>query len=95
MYDIIYSTLYLEEIINTFLDEIRGITVGGRSYSLGPISFVDNMMLLNADERKFNGMLRYFNRTCEEFGVQINIKKTKMSRTAQIKICLLYTSRCV
>lgn len=53
----------------------RGVRVGGRR--IESIRFADDMVLLAETERTMIEMLKDFNKTCEEFGMRINKKKTK------------------
>ena len=65
----------LEEIRNNCLDDRRGVRIGGRR--IGWIRLADGVALPVEEERTLTGMLRDFNKKCEEFGIRLNIKKTK------------------
>ena len=50
-------------------------TIGGRSIKC--IRFADNMALLAEHERMLKNMLMELNQRCENYGMKINIRKTK------------------
>ena len=41
------------------------------------ILFADDTVLLAEGQRTLNGMMWDFDRTCQDFGTKINVKKTK------------------
>ena len=59
---------------NCFLNT-GGVNIGGRRIKC--IRFSDDMALLAEDERILNNMLMEPNDRCEDFGMKININKTK------------------
>ena len=52
-----------------------GVSVGGRRVKC--IRFADDMALLAESETKINEMLENLSQSCENYGMKINIKKTK------------------
>ena len=59
---------------NCFLNT-GDINIGGRRIKC--IRFADNMALLAEDERMLKNMLMELNERCEDYGMKINISKTK------------------
>ena len=59
---------------NCFLNT-GGVNIGGRSIKC--IRFADDMALLAEDERMLMKMLMELNYRCEDYGMKININKTK------------------
>ena len=59
---------------NYFLNT-GGVNVGGRRIKC--IRFADDMALLAEDERMLENMLMELNDRCEDYGMKINISKTK------------------
>lgn len=66
---------YLEEIIKNCMNRRQGVVTGGKRVEY--IRFVDNMGVLAEMKNKLITMLRNMDRSCEEFGIRINKKKTK------------------
>ena len=54
---------------------LRGINLGRRNKC---IIFSDDMALLAEDERMLKSMLMELNERCEDYGMKINISKTKV-----------------
>ena len=52
-----------------------GVNIGGRRIKC--IRFTDNMAFLTEDERMLKNMLMELNDRCENYGIKININKTK------------------
>lgn len=71
----ILFNIYLEHIMQKCMKQNRGVRVGGRRIEC--IRFADDMVLLAENERTMINMLKDLNKTCEEFGMRINKKKTK------------------
>ena len=59
---------------NYFLN-MGGVNIGGRRIKY--IRFADDMALLAEDERMLKIMLTALNDRCEDYGMKININKTK------------------
>lgn len=53
----------------------RGVRVGGRR--IEGIRFADDIVLLAENKKTMIDMLKGLNKTCEEFGIRINKRKTK------------------
>ena len=53
----------------------RGVNIGGRRIKC--IRFADDMALLEEDERMLKNMLMELNEICEDYGMKINVSKTK------------------
>ena len=51
------------------------VNIGGRRIKC--IRFADDMTLLAEDERMLKNMLTELNESCEDYGMKINISKTK------------------
>ena len=52
-----------------------GVNVGGRRIKF--LRFTDDMTLLAEDERMLKSLLMELNDRCEDYGLKININKTK------------------
>ena len=76
--DVLSPTLfniYLEDLMkNCFLNTV-GVNIGGRRIKC--IRFADDMVVLAEDERMLKNMLMELNYRCEDYGMKINIIKTK------------------
>ena len=59
---------------NCFLNT-GGVNIGGRRIKC--ITFTDDMGLLAEDERMLKNMLKELNDRCKDYGMKININKTK------------------
>ena len=69
----------LQHLLGRFNEELfpehGGVNIGGRRIKY--IRFVDDMALLAEDERILKNMLMELNDRCEDYGMKININKTK------------------
>ena len=66
--------IYLEDLMNCFLNT-GGVHIRGRRIKC--IRFVNDMALLAEDERMLKNMVMEVNERCEDYGMKINISKTK------------------
>ena len=66
--------IYLEDLMNCFPNE-GGVNIGGRRFKC--IRFADDMALLAENERILKNMLVELHERCEDYGMKINISKTK------------------
>ena len=67
--------IYLEELMKNCFPNTRGLNIGGRRIKC--IRFADDITLLAEYERMLNNMLMELNERCEDYGMKINISKTK------------------
>ena len=69
----------LQHLLGRFNEELfpehGGINIGGRRIKC--IRFADDMTLLVEDKRMLKNMLMELNDMCEDYGMKININKTK------------------
>ena len=69
----------LQNLLARFNEELfpehRGVNIEGRRIKC--IKFADDMALLAEDERMLKNMLMELNDRCEDYGMKINISKTK------------------
>ena len=65
----------LKDLMNCFPNK-GGVNIGGRRIKC--IRFADDMALLAEDERMLKNMLMELNERCEDYGMKINISKTKV-----------------
>ena len=80
---IAYTLQHLFERFNEDLfPEHGGVNIGGRRIKC--IRFPDDMALLAEDERMLKNMLIELNERCENYGMKINISKTKAKDTYTI-----------
>ena len=75
MSSIAYSRQHLLGRYNELFPEQGGVNIGGRRIKC--IRFADDMALLADDERMLKNMLMELNERCGDYGMKINIKKTK------------------
>ena len=72
-------TYTLQHLLGRFNEELfpehEGVNKEGRKIKC--IRFVDDMALLAEDERILKNMLMEQNERCEDYGMKINISKTK------------------
>jgi hypothetical protein len=73
--------IYLDEILREALEGQGGVNVGGRQISY--IAFADDKALLAENERELQEMLRRVNNTLQEYGMKINVNKTKVMEVAK------------
>src|SRR6266576_1795586 len=69
--------MYEEEMINEFLEN-EGSNIGGRKISC--VRFADDMVLIDESKEKMQKMLNRLERKCREYGMKINVGKTKVMR---------------
>ena len=67
--------IYLEDLMKNCFPNIGCVNIGGRSIKC--IRFADDMALLAEDERILKNMLMELNERCEDYGMKINMSKTK------------------
>ena len=67
--------IYLEDLMKNCFLNTGGVNIGGRRIKC--IRFADDMALLVEDERKLKNILKKLNDRCEDYGMKININKTK------------------
>ena len=65
----------MEDLIKNRFLNMGGVNIGGRRIKC--IRFADDMALLAEDERMLKNMLMELNERCEDYGMKININKTK------------------
>src|SRR6266550_1644237 len=66
--------MYEEEMINEFLEN-EGSNIGGRKICC--VRFADDMVLIDESKEKMQKMLDRLERKCREYGMKINVGKTK------------------
>ena len=67
--------IYLEDLMKNCFPNTGGVNIGGRRIKC--IRFADDMAFLAEDERMLKNMLKELNERCEDYGMKINISKTK------------------
>ena len=67
--------IYLEDLMKNCFQNTGGVNIGGRKIKC--IRFADNMALLAQDKRMLKNMLMELNERREDYGMKINISKTK------------------
>ena len=67
--------IYLEDSMKNYFLNMGGVNIGGRRIKY--IRFADDMALLAEDERMLKNMLTALNDRCEDYGMKININKTR------------------
>ena len=67
--------IYLEDLMKNCFPNTGGVNIGGRRIKC--IRFADDMALLAEDERMLNNMLMELNERFADYGMKINISKTK------------------
>ena len=72
MFSIAYT---FQHLLGRFHEELGGVNIGDRRIKC--IRFVDDMALLAEYERMLKNMLMELNDRCEDYGMNININKTK------------------
>ena len=78
----ILFNLYIEELIREALqDTEEGIKVGGKMVKA--LRFADDQAMLANKEEHLQHIMDELNRTSEEYGMKINIKKTKVMRISR------------
>ena len=65
----------LEDLMKNCFLNTGGVNIGGRRIEC--VRFADDMALLAEDERMLKNMLMELNERCEDYGMKINISKTK------------------
>jgi len=71
----ILFNLYTEYMMKDFLDEIKGIKIGGQNYT--NLRYADDAVFLSEDEANLQTIITKVNETCKEYGMAMNVKKTK------------------
>ena len=70
----------LKHLLGRFIEELfpeyGGVNIGGRRINC--IRFADDMALIAEDERMLKNMLMELNDRYEDYGMKININKTKI-----------------
>ena len=67
--------IYLEDLMTNCFLNTGGVNIGGRRITC--IRFADDVALLAEDERMLKNMLMELNEGCEDYGMKINISKTR------------------
>ena len=67
--------VYLEDLMKNGFLTTGGVNIVGRRIKC--VIFADDMALLAEDERMLKNMLMELNDRCEDYGMKININKTK------------------
>ena len=67
--------IYLEDLMKNCFPNTGGVNIGGRRIKC--IRFANGMALLVENERMLKNMLMVLNDRSEDYGVKINISKTK------------------
>ena len=67
--------IYLEDLMKNCFLNMGDVNIGGRRKKC--IRFANDMALLAEDERMLKNMLMELNDRCEDYGMKININKTK------------------
>src|SRR5688572_15338090 len=68
--------LYSEFMIREAMEEIEGISFGG--FHITDLRYADNAVLVADKRKKLQKMIDKLNDTCKEYGMDINVKKTKV-----------------
>jgi retron-type reverse transcriptase len=70
--------MYEEEMLNEWFEEQEGSNMGGRKISC--VRFADDMVIIEENEEKLQEMIARLEEKCEEYGMKVNVKKTKVLR---------------
>src|SRR5437868_8158591 len=68
--------LYSEFMINEAMEGVEGLKFNG--INLTHLRYADDAVLVADKRKKLQTMLDRLNETCETYGMEINIKKTKV-----------------
>ena len=71
----ILFNIYSEELINYALESYNGVKVNGVSYT--NIRFADDTAVIAETEEELQNMMTSIVNTCDEYGMELNAKKTK------------------
>ena len=78
--------LYSEFMIKEAMEDVEGIGIGG--FNITDLRYADDAVLVADKKKKMQKMLDRLSETCKEYGMEINVKKTKvmvMNGTGRIK----------
>lgn len=68
--------LYSEYMMKEFHDEVKGIVIGGRNFN--NLRYADDAVYLCCSEVELQEIITRLAEVCRDYGMQINIKKTKV-----------------
>src|SRR5688572_736253 len=68
--------LYSEFIIREAMEKMEGISFGG--VNITDLRYADDAVLVADKKKKLQKMINKLNDTCKEYGMDINVKKTKV-----------------
>src|SRR5213082_3284109 len=68
--------LYSEFMINEAMDTVEGIVFNG--VNITNLRYADDAVLITDKRKKLQKMVNRLNETCKEYGMEINVKKTKV-----------------
>jgi len=68
--------LYSEFMIREAMEDMEGITFNGINFT--DLRYADDAVLLADKRKKLQKMIDRLNETCKEYGMEINVKKTKV-----------------
>jgi len=68
--------LYSEFMIREAIEEIEGISIGGANFT--DLRYADDAVLAADKKKKLQKMIDKLKVTCKEYGMDINVKKTKV-----------------
>jgi exonuclease III len=68
--------LYSEFMIREAMEDMEGISVGG--VNITNLRYADDAVLVADKRKKLQAMIDRLNDTCKEYGMEINVKKTKV-----------------
>ena len=71
-----FFNIYFEDLMKNCFLNTGGVNIGGRRIKC--IRFADDMALIAEDERMLKNMLMELNDRYEDYGMKININKTKI-----------------
>ena len=75
--------IYVEEMVNKALETVEDcITVGG--CSLQAVRYADDQAMITSTEEGLQEMVTQLNNTSEQYGMKINIKKTKVMKIGKL-----------
>ena len=89
----ILFNIYSEELINDALESYDGVKINGVSYT--NIRFADDTAVIAETEEELQNMMTSIINTCEEYGMELNAKKTKTMVVTRIKATRCETLRTV
>jgi len=62
-------------MMKDFQDDVKGIIIGGKNYA--NLRYADDAVFVSDEEEELQTIITRLGETCKEYGMEVNVKKTK------------------